>query len=418
MEHGEDPFTAARKGTAEIGLAVMATTFTILAVFLPVGFMTGHRRPVLQVVRADDRVRGRRCRCSSRSRSTRCCRRGSCATFRPRSACETRIGRVLEAWGRFYDRIDRRYQRVLGWSIRQSVEGDRHRGGRLLREPVDARRHRHRVRAAGRPRPVRGHRRAAAGHVVRAERRDGQRAREAGAGDPRGPAGLLDRRCQRRSRSRPTSGSRRRRSTSASAACQAIKADARQRVAPVPLVKSIVTDPEFMQGAPTAGADQRVPARRRHRRAAAAQRRDRRERSGRCPARSMSTARSKAASRKWWRASTARWPRTSASTSAASRCSCAAWSRVSCRRGCAKATRNTTSACGSRRSSATTFEAIARAPLYSPRGALVRTSDIVTMEPGIGPTNIEREQRRRQAKIGVELVGSAARRRHGRRRRR
>ncbi len=41
MEHGEDPFTAARKGTAEIGLAVMATTFTILAVFLPVGFMTG-----------------------------------------------------------------------------------------------------------------------------------------------------------------------------------------------------------------------------------------------------------------------------------------------------------------------------------------------------------------------------------------
>ena len=33
--------TAARRGTAEIGLAVMATTFTILAVFLPVGFMTG-----------------------------------------------------------------------------------------------------------------------------------------------------------------------------------------------------------------------------------------------------------------------------------------------------------------------------------------------------------------------------------------
>ena len=41
MEHGEDPMTAARRGTAEIGLAVMATTFTILAVFLPVGFMTG-----------------------------------------------------------------------------------------------------------------------------------------------------------------------------------------------------------------------------------------------------------------------------------------------------------------------------------------------------------------------------------------
>jgi len=41
MELGEDPMTAARNGTAQIGLAVMATTFTILAVFLPVGFMTG-----------------------------------------------------------------------------------------------------------------------------------------------------------------------------------------------------------------------------------------------------------------------------------------------------------------------------------------------------------------------------------------
>ena len=41
MEHGEDPMTAAQRGTSEIGLAVMATTFTILAVFLPVGFMTG-----------------------------------------------------------------------------------------------------------------------------------------------------------------------------------------------------------------------------------------------------------------------------------------------------------------------------------------------------------------------------------------
>jgi hydrophobe/amphiphile efflux-1 (HAE1) family protein len=41
MEAGEDPVTAARKGTAEIGLAVMATTFTIVAVFLPVAFMTG-----------------------------------------------------------------------------------------------------------------------------------------------------------------------------------------------------------------------------------------------------------------------------------------------------------------------------------------------------------------------------------------
>ena len=41
LQRGKDHFEAARDGTAEIGLAVMATTFTILAVFVPVAFMAG-----------------------------------------------------------------------------------------------------------------------------------------------------------------------------------------------------------------------------------------------------------------------------------------------------------------------------------------------------------------------------------------
>jgi HAE1 family hydrophobic/amphiphilic exporter-1 len=41
MERGEDPISAAQNGTAQIGLAVMATTFTIVAVFVPVAFMGG-----------------------------------------------------------------------------------------------------------------------------------------------------------------------------------------------------------------------------------------------------------------------------------------------------------------------------------------------------------------------------------------
>ena len=41
LELGEDPFTAASKGTSEIALAVLATTLTIVAVFLPVAFMSG-----------------------------------------------------------------------------------------------------------------------------------------------------------------------------------------------------------------------------------------------------------------------------------------------------------------------------------------------------------------------------------------
>ena len=38
---GKDHYTAAREGTAEIGLAVAATTFSIVAVFVPIAFMEG-----------------------------------------------------------------------------------------------------------------------------------------------------------------------------------------------------------------------------------------------------------------------------------------------------------------------------------------------------------------------------------------
>jgi HAE1 family hydrophobic/amphiphilic exporter-1 len=41
MEMGKDHFQAAKDGTSEIGLAVLATTFSIVAVFVPVAFMKG-----------------------------------------------------------------------------------------------------------------------------------------------------------------------------------------------------------------------------------------------------------------------------------------------------------------------------------------------------------------------------------------
>ena len=41
VEMGKDHFTASMEGTDEIGLAVAATTFSILAVFFPIGFMPG-----------------------------------------------------------------------------------------------------------------------------------------------------------------------------------------------------------------------------------------------------------------------------------------------------------------------------------------------------------------------------------------
>ena len=41
IEMGKDHITASREGTAEIGLAVAATTFSIVAVFVPIAFMSG-----------------------------------------------------------------------------------------------------------------------------------------------------------------------------------------------------------------------------------------------------------------------------------------------------------------------------------------------------------------------------------------
>ena len=116
MEHGEDPYTAARNGTSEIGLAVMATTFTILAVFLPVGFMTGivgqfFKSFALTIAFAvsisllvaftlDPMLSSRFVRFIPLEERTR-----------------TRTGRFLERVGGFYDRIDQKYHRLLGWAI-------------------------------------------------------------------------------------------------------------------------------------------------------------------------------------------------------------------------------------------------------------------------------------------------------------
>ena len=41
LEMGKDHVTAAKEGTDEIGLAVLATTLAVVAVFIPVAFMGG-----------------------------------------------------------------------------------------------------------------------------------------------------------------------------------------------------------------------------------------------------------------------------------------------------------------------------------------------------------------------------------------
>jgi outer membrane protein TolC len=52
--------------------------------------------------------------------------------------------------------------------------------------------------------------------------------------------------------------------------------------------------------------------------------------------------------------------------------------------------------------------AVLRTPVYSATGAVVRAGDIAEFGPAVGPSNIDREQRRRQAKIGVDLLDGYA----------
>ena len=60
LEHGQDHFQAAREGTGEIGLAVLATTFSIVAVFRSRGFYERDRGPVFLPVRDDGDLCGSR----------------------------------------------------------------------------------------------------------------------------------------------------------------------------------------------------------------------------------------------------------------------------------------------------------------------------------------------------------------------
>ena len=117
MERGEDRVTAARNGTAEIGLAVTATTFSIVAVFVPVAFMGGgagewfrpfarHRgglgagEPVHLLHARPDAV-------GLLGRSA-----GLCAQRERRG-----LGKVLQRFNAWFDHQADRYGSVIAWAL-------------------------------------------------------------------------------------------------------------------------------------------------------------------------------------------------------------------------------------------------------------------------------------------------------------
>ena len=107
MEHGEEPRIAASRGTAEIALAVLATTLTIIAVFAPVGFTGGIagkflREFGLTVVFAV------------------AISLFEAFTFAPMlSAHFFKRMEVGSASGAAYSRVEAAYRRLLDWSLRR-----------------------------------------------------------------------------------------------------------------------------------------------------------------------------------------------------------------------------------------------------------------------------------------------------------
>ncbi len=128
LQMGKTARQAALDGTDEIGLAVLATTLSIVAVFLPIGFMGGivgkffHEfgltivaavlismfvsftlDPMLSSIWHDPQAHGRRV--------------GSPVTLYDRT-----LGRLTGAFERLTERLSDGYQALLGWSLRHKLK--------------------------------------------------------------------------------------------------------------------------------------------------------------------------------------------------------------------------------------------------------------------------------------------------------
>jgi HAE1 family hydrophobic/amphiphilic exporter-1 len=119
MELGKDHVTAAREGTSEIGLAVAATTFSIVVVFLPIAFMGGVAQqwfaPFALTIACSVLV--------SLLVSFSLDPMLSAVWYDPQIEAGQRgpIGRVIARYNAWFDRQTLRYQRVIAWALRHRL---------------------------------------------------------------------------------------------------------------------------------------------------------------------------------------------------------------------------------------------------------------------------------------------------------
>ncbi len=119
VEMGKDHYTAAREGTAEIGLAVAATTFSIVVVFVPIGYMGGLAQqwfaPFALTIACSVLV--------SLFVSFSLDPMLSAYWPDPEVPIEQRsfISRGLDRFNKWFDRQADRYKTVIGWALRHRL---------------------------------------------------------------------------------------------------------------------------------------------------------------------------------------------------------------------------------------------------------------------------------------------------------
>ena len=401
MERGEDPMTAAQRGTSEIGLAVMATTFTILAVFLPVGFMTGlvgqfFKSFALTIAFAvsisllvaftlDPMLSSRFVRFIPLEERTR-----------------TATGRFLERVGGYYDRLDRQYHRLLAWAVEHpwkivataavvffasmstlTIIGTEFvpvedRGEFVVNVEV----------------PPGTSFEQTVSHVAEVEKVITEMPEVQQIFSTVGVEGN-----PMKAALRVKAGKKNERERG----LLALKDDMRTRLKAIPLLKMTVADPEFMQGAPSEAplnvfvrGDDMVALQRLNEEIIAQVKAvpgavdvDSSLETGQ-PEMAARVNRELAADLGFDVGTVARQLRGMVEGIVPTRLR-ENDKEYDIRVRLAPEFRND-------------FEAIARTPLYSQTGAVVRTRDIVRLEPEVGPASIDREQRVRQAKISIELA--------------
>ena len=132
LQRGKDHFDAARDGTAEIGLAVMATTFTILAVFVPVAFMGG----MVGRMFYEFGITVAAAVAASLFVSFTLDPMLSSRWYDPdieRGYHPHLVGRTLQRFNQWFDDLHVKYERLLGWALRHRPAVLAHRRRRLPR---------------------------------------------------------------------------------------------------------------------------------------------------------------------------------------------------------------------------------------------------------------------------------------------